>query len=42
MVIFAKTFENLNYGIGIGGERHSNEAYADDVAILAQTTTKMN
>ena len=42
VVIFEKTFENLNYGIRIGGEARGNAAYAGDAALITHTCTEMN
>ena len=42
MVILLKTFEGLDFGISIGGSTHSDEAYADDVALITESTMEMN
>ena len=42
MVILQMTFEDFEGGISIGGTRHTDEAYADDIAIIIESTEQMN
>ena len=42
MVVLLRTFEDLDCGIRIGGIPHTDEAYADDIALITVNTQQMN
>ena len=42
MVILLETFEDLDFGIQLGGEKMTDKGYADDVAIMTETIAQMN
>ena len=42
MVILLETFDGFEGGISIGGVMHTDEAYADDIAIITVNTVQMN
>ena len=40
-IIFAKTFEETNVGVSIGGECYGDFSYADDAALLTEDESSM-
>ena len=42
MVVLLRTFEDFDGGIKIGGIPHTDEAYADDIALITVCTEQMN
>ena len=42
LTITLETFEGLEYGIRLGGERMTDKGYADDVGLMTETVEQMN
>ena len=42
MAIMKKTFEDLDYGVSVGGEMQNEKGYADDISLVAQTIRQVD